>query len=181
MHADRSDELDEGTKQTRYLGDTRADATWLTAREMLARLPLDGTRHVQLLACETHADSPAPGDELAGLVSTFLIRGAASVAGTLWPVNEVAACLVGWWLARAIADGATPANAFHGAIYRLRHAMPGDIVEALQQMRPAATSDNAALAAVDACRDQVLRTPPHWRPFESPVHWAAYVFHGDPN
>jgi CHAT domain-containing protein len=96
-------------------------------------------------------------------------------------VNEVAACLVGWWLARAMADGATPANAFHGAIYRLRHAVPGDIVEALHQMRPAATSDNAALAAVDACRDHFLRTPPHWRPFESPVHWAAYVFHGDPN
>ncbi|MBU6290173.1 MAG: CHAT domain-containing protein, partial [Chloroflexi bacterium] len=59
------------------LGDARGtgpQGTWVTAREMLARLPLEGTRHVQLLACETHADSPAPGDELAGLVSTFLIR-----------------------------------------------------------------------------------------------------------
>ena len=72
-------------------------------------------------------------------VPTYIVWAKLGLTGTLWPVNEVAACLVGWWLARAIADGATPANAFHGAIYRLRHTVPGDIVEALQQMRPAAT------------------------------------------
>jgi CHAT domain-containing protein len=166
------------------LGDARGtgpEGTWVTARELLTRLPLDGTRHVQLLACETHADGPAPGDELAGLVSTFLIRGAASVAGTLWAVNEVAACLVGWWLTRAVADGATPVNAFHGAVDRLRHARPGDIVEALDHMRPATTTDEAALAAVDACRAHYRSCTPDWQPFASPVHWAAYVFHGNPN
>ena len=156
------------------------DASWVSARELLARLPLDGTRHVQLLACSTHADDPAPGDELAGLISAFLVRGAASVAGTLWPVNELPACLVGWWIASATASGASPASAFHDAIFRLRHATPSSITATLLDLRPASATDPHARDAVDRSLASLASLHPHAHPFSHPAHWAAYVFHGNP-
>ena len=156
------------------------DASWVSARELLARLPLDGTRHVQLLACSTHADDPAPGDELAGLISAFLVRGAASVAGTLWPVNELPACLVGWWIASATASGASPASAFHDAITRLRHATPSTITATLLELRPASATDPHARDAVDRSLASLASLHPHSQPFSHPAHWAPYVLHGSP-
>ena len=157
------------------------DASWVSARELLARLPLDGTRHVQLLACSTHADDPAPGDELAGLISAFLVRGAASVAGTLWPVNELPACLVGWWIASATASGASPASAFHDAITRLRHATPSTITATLLELRPASATDPHARDAVDRSLASLASLHPHAQPFSHPAHWAPYVLHGSPS
>ena len=162
-------------------GSPDTDASWVSARELLARLPLDGTRHVQLLACSTHADDPAPGDELAGLISAFLVRGAASVAGTLWPVNELPACLVGWWIASATASGASPASAFHDAIIRLRHATPSSISATLLDLRPASATDPHARDAVDRSLASLASLHPHAHPFSHPAHWAAYVFHGNPS
>jgi tetratricopeptide (TPR) repeat protein len=59
---------------------------WLTARE-ICLLRLQGGI-VALSGCETGRSAYTQGDELQGLVRSFLIAGARIVLGSLWPVHD---------------------------------------------------------------------------------------------
>ena len=117
-----------------------AEGTWVTSAELLARLDLGGVDHLQLLACSTHADDPAPGDHLSGLLTALMIRGTRSVGGTLWPVDEVAAVLVVWHMVNFLILGTMDkADALRVAIRWLRNATPSAVAEVLVQLGEART------------------------------------------
>lgn len=159
----------------------------MTAAELLARLDLGGVDHLQLLACSTHADDPAPGDHLSGLLTALLIRGTRSVGGTLWPVDEVAAVRVGWHMGNALVGGETnKADALCHATRWLRTATPSAVAEVLIDLGTSLTDllpdTDPAHEAVQAlaARFAALDGRDGTRPFADLAHWAPYVIHGAP-
>lgn len=163
------------------------DGRWLSVRRIVGRAKISDVEHLQLLACDTHADDPAPGDELAGLLCAFLARGGRSVGGTLWKVDEVPAILVGWWLDAALRAGATDkAAALRTVTRRLRRATRGEVIAALSEIRDAAISspegiDAQALEALETSTEMMRGAPPSeiaelWQLH----HWSPYVLHGAP-
>ena len=160
--------------------------TWVTAAELLARLDLAGVDHLQMLACSTHADDPAPGDHLSSLLAALLICGARSVGGTLWAVNEVTAVLVGLKVGTALIGGETDkARALRDATRWLRLASSEEVASTLAELGAsiagALPADDPAHAAVAALATHVAaRSQPGDPPFGDVVHWAPYVLHGAP-
>jgi CHAT domain-containing protein len=168
--------------------DGSARGAWLVAAEILAALPLDGVEHLHLLACDTHAESPAPGDHLAGLMATLLLRGARSVGATLWTVNEVPAICVAWWFARQMLRGRRDkAAAFRGALLRLRDATCVEVGEALAEiLRAVADRPDADRVSIADLREAVQKIDDLsafervTKPFARTDAWGAFVFHGAP-
>lgn len=163
-----------------------SEGTWVTSAELLARMDLGGVDHLQLLACSTHADDPAPGDHLSGLLTSLLIRGTRSVGGTLWPVDEVAAVLVGWHLGSALILGETnKADALRVATRWLRNATPSEVAEVLTHLGKALMNvlpvNDPAHEAVQALASRFASLEfGDARPFAGLAHWAPYVIHGAP-
>ena len=158
---------------------------WLTASDIVANLRLEDVDHLQLIACETHADNPESGDILQGLLPAIMVRGARSVGGTLWEVHEVAAVCVGWWLSRMFHDGETDkALALHRAVRRLRASTCGELRETLIEIRQSLSNvpdaDARAIAAVDARIASVGIHDMGVRACKYPDRWAPYVLHGAP-
>ena len=180
------DVLTADVQHETYRGDD-AEGTWVTSAELLARLDLGGVDHLQLLACSTHADDPAPGDHLSGLLTALLIRGTRSVGGTLWPVDEVAAVLVGWHMGNALIGGETnKADALRHATRWLRTATPAAVAQvlvhlatALADVLPFTDPAHEAIQAL-ASRFVSLDVGDTTRPFAELAHWAPYVIHGAP-
>lgn len=153
--------------------------SWISASDLLAQLPLDGTGHLQLLACSTHADPSSPGDDFTGLLATFLIRGARSVGATLWPVSELAAVLIGWKLAEGLRSGTAPSLALSRATAYLQHATAKEIIGTLRTIRSLVPQNEPANAAID--REILALLPlPAYPPFAHPAWWAPFVLHGLP-
>ena len=163
-----------------------SEGTWVTSAELLARMDLGGVDHLQLLACSTHADDPAPGDHLSGLLTSLLIRGTRSVGGTLWPVDEVAAVLVGWHIGSALILGETnKADALRVATRWLRNATPSEVAEVLTHLGKALMNvlpvNDPAHEAVQALASRFASLEfGDARPFAELAHWAPYVIHGAP-
>ncbi len=155
-----------------------AEGVWLTAQEIIAHLPLAGVEHLELGACSTHADDPAPGDRLAGLLRALLYRGARSVGATLLPVGDAAAALVSSRTWAALLGGeANKALALRAAVLRLRDSTGAEAREALGElaMAPGLTEvERANLLSVAAALGEQAR------PFASTLDWAPFVLHGAP-
>ena len=158
---------------------------WLVASDIVANLRLEDVDHLQLIACKTHADNPEPGDLLQGLLPAIMVRGARSVGGTLWEVQEVPAVCVGWWLAGMLLGGETDkALALHRAVRRLRASACGELRETLIEIRQSLTDapdvDARGLAAVDATIASISIRDMGVRACQEPDRWAPYVLHGAP-
>ena len=63
---------------------------WLTAREVRTRMNLAATQLVTLGACLSGKQQVSRGDELTGLITSFVAARARSVIGTLWSVSDEA-------------------------------------------------------------------------------------------
>ena len=164
---------------------TDTDGKWLVASDIVANLRLDDVDHLQLIACETHANNPEPGDILQGLLPAIMVRGARSVGGTLWEVQEVPAVCVGWWLAGMLLGGETDkALALHRVVQRLRASTCGELRETLIEIRQSLTdapdADARGLAAVDAKIASISIHDLGVRACQQPDRWAPYVLHGAP-
>ena len=158
---------------------------WLVASDIVANLRLEDVDHLQLIACETHADNPESGDLLQGLLPAIMVRGARSVGGTLWEVQEVPAVCMGWWLAGMLHDGETDkALALHRAVRRLRASTCGELRETLIEIRQSLTEapdvDARGLASVDDTIASISIHDLGVRACQQPDLWAPYVFHGAP-
>lgn len=108
-------------------------------------------RHVTLVACGTASQAIAQGDEPLGLVTALQCAGAASVAGTMWPIDTLA--------------GRVYTDIFFKEVRKGRDA--GGVVDlgvALQ-------------ATVQGMREpsEVMRVPSETM---SPYYWAGFVLHG---
>lgn len=106
---------------------------------------------VTLIACESAQQEVLPGDEPLGLISAFLLSGAASVLGTLWTIRSV--------------DGRTFADEFYRQIHQqcIRYAERGGgsgIVDLALAMQRAVLK---------------IRGEPDT---QAPYHWAAFILNG---
>ena len=72
--------------QRLFLAPETGDYDWLAAYELL-RLDLHGLDLVTLSACETALGRFDPSDNVRGIPASLLLRGAAAVIGTMWPVE----------------------------------------------------------------------------------------------
>jgi CHAT domain-containing protein len=113
---------------------------WLTTLDIFG-LHLDASL-VTLSACQTGRNVVKGGDELMGLTRAFLFAGAASLALSLWPVEDDSTAQLMATFYRKLADGWTKATA-------LRHAQ----LEVIERQRQ---GDAAA---------QRLAHPYFWAPF----------------
>ncbi|HWE60846.1 MAG TPA: CHAT domain-containing protein, partial [Chloroflexota bacterium] len=155
-----------------------AEPVWLSAAEILGRLDLEGTEHLALTACSTHADDAAPGDRLAGLLRALLYRGARSVQATLWPVRDDAALLVSAWTWEQLLAG-TPdkAGALRAAVLRLR-ACTGQVAAAeVRRLGATLPAGDPALSDLECMAADLASQP---RPFAHTAAWAPFVLHGAP-
>jgi CHAT domain-containing protein len=95
---------------------------WLTAADAM-RLDLKGTL-VTLSACESGRNEVFAGDELIGLTRAFLGAGAATLAVSLWLVqDETTASLMARYYER-LRDGAGPAEALRAAQLAIKDEHP---------------------------------------------------------
>ena len=95
---------------------------WLLAADAMD-LDLDGAL-VTLSACESGRSEVVGGDEILGLTRAFLGAGAATLAVSLWLVqDETTAELMGDWYER-LRDGQRPAAALRAAQLRLKDRYP---------------------------------------------------------
>ena len=153
-------------------------------------MSLEGVEHLQLLACQTHADDPEPGDHLSSLLTTMLTKGARSIGGTMWEVKQIPAICIGWWIANALLDGGRDkASAFQHAVQRLRKASLLDITNTLVEIHGELESlPNAVMTAlerIDSLVANKIDTMERNDKYNSVDyfglhHWAPYVLHGAP-
>jgi CHAT domain-containing protein len=159
------------------------DAVWLTAAEILGRLDLIGVEHLGLAACSTHADDPAAGDRLAGLLRALLYRGARSVQATLWPVRDDAATLVSVWTWEALLDGERDkARALRQAIQRLRRCTGAEAATELRRIAASVPlpADDPAHTQLEGMASELAEQGSR-RPFQFSTIWAPFVLHGAPD
>ena len=163
---------------------------WLPTSDILATVSLEGVEHLQLLACQTHAGDPEPGDHLSSLLTTMLTKGARSIGGTMWAVNQIPAICIGWWIANALLHGdRDKASAFQHAVQRLRKASRLDITNTLAEIHGELESlpnaDMTALEKIDRLVANNIDTMEREDKDNSVDyfglhHWAPYVLHGAP-
>jgi CHAT domain-containing protein len=105
-----------------FLSPDAASDGILYAYELL-RYDLRGLDLLTLSACETALGRVDIGDNLRGLPANALIAGAATVVGTLWPVENSAAKTFFGSLHKELAAGAGKREAFRTAqkLTRSRH------------------------------------------------------------
>ncbi len=129
---------------------------WVHLYEILS-LDLDADL-VVLTGCETGAGRRFAGDEVLGLASGFLARGARSLVVSLWPLDDAAAAGFAGRFHGARAAGASPARALREATLALREENPhpyywAPLVLIGSEPHPSPPYDEAA-------RRGILRTVP---------------------
>jgi tetratricopeptide (TPR) repeat protein len=95
---------------------------WLTASRASA-LPLTGVT-VVLSACDTGRTVASPGDQVMGLARGFLLGGASSVLGCLWPADDTVTSALMVEFHRHLSTGATAPTALARAQQHVRRERP---------------------------------------------------------
>ncbi|MCP4540827.1 MAG: CHAT domain-containing protein [Chloroflexi bacterium] len=139
----------------------------------IQRLRLSGNR-VVLGACQSSLAVERGGDWL-GLTNALLQAGAAQVMGTLWPVSEVAMCLLMDRFWEALTDNNDPLPALRHAQAEIRSLTLDDIRQAftVYELPPQAQDyvENQLTAIQNA-----LPGAPH--PLDHPYYWAPFIIVG---
>ena len=89
--------------------------------EVFAELDLTKVQLVVLSACDTAQGQRTEGDEVLGLVRSFLYAGSAGVLATLWNVDDAASAHLMVTFYRRLREGARPAEALQQAQIEMVH------------------------------------------------------------
>jgi CHAT domain-containing protein len=140
----------------------------------IQQLQLPGSR-VILGACQSSLMAERGGDWL-GLTSAFLQAGAAQVMGTLWPVSEVASCLLMDRFWQALAGRPTdPLFALSQAQAEIRSLTPDDI-------RQSFAAYQLPSPAREYVQDQLAALQNAWpgaaHPLDHPYYWGPFILIG---
>jgi len=138
------------------------------------QLRLAGAR-VILSACESSLSTEHGGDWL-GLAGAFLQAGAAQVMGTLWPVNEVATCMLmdRFWAAW-VDNNTDPLLALRQAQTEIRALSLHDIRQALAAYELTSQAQTAMEKQLLALQDALPGTA---HPLDHPYYWAPFMLIG---
>lgn len=154
---------------------------WLTAREIVAEVDLDGCRWVMLSACETGmTDVVQAPDEAAGLVAAFQMAGAPCVLASLWTVPDRSTALfVAKVYDEHLASGLSPAQALRRAALWLKD-LPAEALRALPEPEDGAMDGGAPrFAEIGAKAGEPDGMPARGaQPFVSPLFWAPFAVWG---
>jgi hypothetical protein len=139
---------------------------WLTVQQLFARPP-QRRQLVILAACESQVTGAAAPDEVIGLPVALYQAGAAGVVAAQWRVEERAALVLLRRFHDYFFDGRPPAQALAAAQAWLRDAT-----------MPEMTSRYPALFPSRPPRRQVAAGRASHKPYQEPVHWAAFGYTG---
>ena len=154
----------------------------LTLADVFARrIDLSGARLVSLLACESGlVEYRRASDEAIGFPASFISSGVPGVVSTLWDVDDAAATLFSTHMYELIlAHDTDPAEAVSMSRAWLQSATADTLLALVQRLRATLSSDDeSADAALSTLWRRLARSAPEERPYQSAVHWAAFVFTG---
>jgi CHAT domain-containing protein len=142
---------------------------------------LSSARVVSLSACQSgNVEFRRAPDESFGFPSALMCTGIPGIVSTLWPVDDAAAALFSVRMYQLmVGDNVEPVEAVARARTWLRLGTAAEFAEFISTQRSTLDSadENADAALSLLWRDLALGEPT-WRPYESPVHWAAFVLTG---
>jgi len=164
----------------------------LALEEIARAQPFPAARMVVLSACQSAlVGSLRNPDEALGLPTAVMLAGTPGVIGTLWPVNDLSACLLMerfyiLYLGGGASEGApmAPWQALARA-QRWLSELPADEVRARIEADPAlrdiAQENEARSPGARSAMAAFRGSEPedrHGRPFADPVYWAPYIYVG---
>lgn len=172
------------TRWIRYGSRAPKVAELWTAEEITVGRALPRCRLAVLTACEAGGGGYATVDEATGLPAAFAAVGAGSVVASLWPVDDDLAVLFTERFYRHLSDSLTDgagagvdvAALCARARNELRTSSADAVVDQLDQLI-SVTADIPARARLRVARARHAAGPS--RPFEHPIHWAAFAVFGD--
>jgi CHAT domain-containing protein len=97
----------------------------VTSKE-IARMRFRSTRLIVLAACSTVSGRNAAVEGVSSLATAFLVAGVPAVIGTFWDIDDQAAAPLVKEIYRAIANGASPAEAVRSAQIKAIHTVDPD-------------------------------------------------------
>ena len=156
-------------------GDSEANSTeeqkspHLTLGNLFSRdIDLTHCRLVTLSACETgQVDFRPTSDEYIGLPSGFLFAGSPSVVSSLWRVSDISTSFLMVQFYQRLKAGQPVPIALNQAQIWLRQVTKAEL-------EPWATQLSLSPARRLYLKGLLHKKDPHFRPFESPYHWAAF-------
>ncbi len=135
---------------------------------------MTGSR-VVLGACQSSLAVERGGDWL-GLTNALLQAGAAQVMGTLWPVSEVAMCLLMDRFWTALTDnGNDPLPALRHAQAEIRSLTQDDIRQAFTAYELPTQAQDYLKNQLEAIQNAL---PDAIHPLDHPYYWAPFIIVG---
>ena len=147
----------------------------LRAKDLLSRYDLEPPELVVLSACETGLVDRNVPTEFTGMIGAMLQLGAKGIVGSMWPVSDLATCLLFSRFYSILSEGdCAPWKALHQAQMWLREADQSRLQSCVESWRAEGRLSSSSVARLRrAFMDQ--RDP---TPFGDPYYWAAFVYHG---
>ncbi|WP_422928931.1 CHAT domain-containing protein [Singulisphaera sp. PoT] len=143
----------------------------LTLGDLLDRMRLEVARLVILSACETGLGA-GEGDGYLGLPTGFIVAGAKSVVGSLWPTDERATALLMVRMIESLGKGHWITEALRDAQHWLARLTRAEVEEFWVTRNLGKKPANSLAISFDGLEGDC--------PFAHPVYWAAFAVFGSP-
>jgi CHAT domain-containing protein len=168
----------EELQETRFQLNDR-ESLWLS--DIVRRANLTGCRLAVLSSCQLDiADFRRLPIESLGLTAALLYAGAVGVISTLWLSDSLATPLLMEEFYRLHLRGAWPATALQRAVSQLRAYTTRELMARFNRERELARSGRSLFSdtQISAARNALFEYKDEYRPYDSPVYWAAFIHHG---